>query len=106
MEVSIMRTGFVLSTVVLALALGGFVAASESRLLTGALIFGFVPVLWAVSRAVERAAGGDMWHFSAPYPYTSTPSRAHTTTAASNPGRKPVEVRERTDDRSTMPLAA
>jgi hypothetical protein len=55
--------------VVLAVALGIFAAASESRLLMRALIVGFVPVVWGVSRLFERLTGRDMWRFTAPYPY-------------------------------------
>ena len=63
-----MRAVFVLTTVVLALALGVVAATSESHLLIGALIIGFVPVIWGVSRLLERVTGRDMWSFSAPYP--------------------------------------
>ena len=63
-----MRAVFVLTTVVLALALGVVVATWESHLLIRALIVGFVPVIWAVSRLLEQVIGRDMWSFSAPYP--------------------------------------
>jgi hypothetical protein len=71
-----MRTAFVLTTIVLALALGISAGISESRLLTRALIVGFAPVVWAASHLVERLTGRGVWHFTAP------------------------------DDRSTFPLAA
>jgi len=64
-----MRSGFVFTTIVLAIALGIIAGASESRLLTRALIIGFVPAIWAVSHALEWLTGRDMWHFKAPYPY-------------------------------------
>ena len=101
-----MRAVFVFTIVVLALALGVVVGASESRLLTRTLIVGFVPVIWAVSHAIERFTGRDMWHFSAPYPYRWMGERGDTATPRPNAGRKPVEVREDTADRSTLPLAA
>ena len=63
-----MRAGFVLTTVMLALALGIIAAAAESRLLIRALVIGFVPAVWAVSHVLERLTAGDMWHFTAPYP--------------------------------------
>ena len=64
-----MRTTFVLTTIVLALALGLIAGISESRQLTRALIVGFVPAIWAASHVIERLMGRDMWHFTAPYPY-------------------------------------
>ena len=64
-----MRTAFVLTTIVLALALGIIAGISESRLLTRVLIIGFAPAVWAASHVVERLRGRDMWHFTAPYPY-------------------------------------
>lgn len=64
-----MRSGFVLTTIVVAIALGIVGGASESRLLTRGLIVGFVPAIWAVSHVFEWLTGRDMWHFTAPYPY-------------------------------------
>ena len=64
-----MRSGFVLTTIVLAIALGIIAGAAETRVLTRALIIVFVPVIWAASYALEWLTGRDMWHFTAPYPY-------------------------------------
>ena len=64
-----MRTNFVLTTIVLALALGIIAGVSESRLLTRALIIGFAPAIWAASHVIERLTGRDLSHFTAPYPY-------------------------------------
>ena len=55
-----MRTAFVLTSIVLALALGIIAGISESRLLTRALIIGFAPAIWAASHVVERLTGRDM----------------------------------------------
>jgi len=63
-------------------------------------------VLWAVSRAIEGATGRDMWHFSAPYPYQWRGPRGDSKTTVPKSSRKPVDVRQETDDRSTIPLAA
>jgi hypothetical protein len=101
-----MRTAFVLTTIALALTLGIIAGISESRLLTRALIVGFAPAIWAASRVVERLTGGDMWHFTAPYPY---PWMRESADAASTPPSalgKPVETMVETEDRSTLPLAA
>ena len=101
-----MRTVFVLTTVVFALALGVVAAASESRLLIGALIVGFVPAIWAALHVVERLTGRDMWQFGAPYPYRGMRDPGETATPRPNAARKPVENRQETDDRATLPLAA
>jgi hypothetical protein len=102
-----MRAVFVLTTVVLALALGIVAAASDSPLLIRALIVGFVPMMWAVSHAIERlAAGRDVWHFTAPYPYRWMPHRPDTAPPRPSSGRRAVEVRHETEDRATLPLAA
>ena len=90
-----MRPVFVLTTVLVALALGVVAAASESRLLIRTLIVGFLPVTWAVSHAIERVAGRDMWHFSAPYPHRWRRHRGGTASPRPNSGRK-----------QTLPLAA
>ena len=82
-----MRTTFVLTTVVLALALGIIAGVSESRLLTRALIVGFAPAIWAASYVIERLTGRDMWHFTAPYPYSWMRERADAASAASMPSR-------------------
>ena len=101
-----MRATFVLSTIVLALALGIIAAASESRLLTRALIIGFVPAMWGLAHLVERLTGRDLWHFSAPYPYRwmpdeDVPARLHV-----NTGREPVEGVRDPDDAPRLRLAA
>jgi len=62
-----MKAVFVLTTIVLALALGVVAAVSENRLWIRALIIGVVPAIWAVSHVIERVTGRDMWNFSAPY---------------------------------------
>jgi hypothetical protein len=101
-----MRTAFVLTTIVLALALGIIAGISESRLLTRALIIGFAPVVWAASHVVERLTGRDMWHFTAAYP---CPWMRESADAASTPPSalgKPVENTVETDDRTMFPLAA
>jgi hypothetical protein len=101
-----MRAVFVLTTVVVALALGVVAAASESRLLIRALIVGFGPAIWAVSHVVERLAGRDLWHFSAPYPYRWMRERGGTARPRPNAGRKPRENRQETNDRATLSRAA
>jgi hypothetical protein len=101
-----MRTTVVLTTMVLALALGVIAGISESRLLTRTLIIGFAPAIWVASRILERFTGRDLWHFSAPYPYSwMRESGDAASTAARAPG-KPVGNAVETDDRSTLPLAA
>jgi hypothetical protein len=100
-----MRAGFVLTTIVLALALGVIAAAAESGLVTRALVIGSVPVMWSFSRLLERLSGRDMWHFTAPYPYRWMRKDSET---APQPGRvaesadQPLEP----DGRSTLPVAA
>ena len=98
-----MRTTFVLTTIVLALALGVIAGVVESRVVTRVLIIGFAPAIWAASHVVERLTGGDMWHFTAPYPY---PWMRETADAASSALGKSVENTVETDDRTTFPLAA
>jgi hypothetical protein len=101
-----MRTDFVLTTIVLALALGIIAGVSESRLLTRALIIGFAPAIWAASHLIERLSGRDLSNFSAPYPYPwMRESREPAPTLPSAQG-KPVENLVETDDRSTLPSAA
>ncbi len=63
-----MRSGFVFTTILLALALGAVAGASESRLLTRAFVIGFVPAIWALWHAVEWLTGRGLWHFTAPNP--------------------------------------
>ena len=99
-----MRTGFVLSTIVLALALGIIAAISESRLLTRALIIGFVPAISVASYALERLTGRGMWHFTAPYPYPWMLESDAPSTTPSDPGHAEKTVER--DDRATLPLAA
>jgi hypothetical protein len=102
-----MRTGFVLSTIVLALALGIIAGISESRLLTRALIIGFAPAVWAASLAIERLTGRDLWHFTARYPYAwMRESRVATAPAPPNSLGNPVENGVETDGRSSLPIAA
>src|SRR3954462_9801584 len=101
-----MRTVFVLTTVVLALALGIIAGISESRLLTRALIIGFAPVMWAASHLVERLTGRDMWHFLAPYPYPWMRESAGAASMLPSALGKRLESTVETDDRTTLPLAA
>src|SRR3954462_2890991 len=101
-----MRTVFVLTTVVLALALGIIAGISESRLLTRALIIGFAPVMWCASHLVERLSGRNMWHFLAPYPYPwMRESAGSASTLPSAVGRR-LANRLENDDPTTWPLAA
>jgi hypothetical protein len=95
-----MRAAFVLTTVVLALALGIIAAASESRLLIRALVIGFVPAIWAVSHVLERLTAHDMWDFTAPYRYRWTRERAETALPRPNAVQKLVEDTVETNDRS------
>jgi hypothetical protein len=67
-EGRLMRSGFVLATIVLAIALGIVAGVSDNRLLTRALIVGFGPAIWAVLHLLAWRRGRDMWHFMAPYP--------------------------------------
>jgi hypothetical protein len=101
-----MRAAFVLTTVVLALALGIIAAASESRLLIRALVIGFVPAIWGVSHILERLTDRDMWRFTAPYPSRWMRERGETALQRPNAVRKPVDDTLETNDRSTLPLAA
>ena len=101
-----MRTGFVLSTIVLALGLGIIAGTSESGLLTRALIIGFAPVVWAASYVIERLTGHDTWHFTAPYPYPWMLESGDSAPTPPSAPVKPVEHMVETDDGSTLPLAA
>ena len=101
-----MRAVFVLTTVVVALALGVAAAASESRLLIRTLIVGFVPVMWAVSHAIERLTGRDMWHFSAPSPESVDASSRRHDEAAVELRPEPVAVRQKTDRSFDSAMAA
>jgi hypothetical protein len=101
-----MRTAFVLTTIVLALALGVIAGVVESRLLMRALIIGFVPALWAALHVVERLTGRDLWHFTAPYPYSWMRERGGAASTPPGAPGKPVENIVETDDRSILPVAA
>ena len=101
-----MRPVFVLTTVGVALALGVISAAAESRVLLRTLIVGFIPMMWAVSHAIEHVTGRGMWHFSAPYPYRSMRHRADTATLRPKSGRNDADARRKSDERSRLPLAA
>jgi hypothetical protein len=101
-----MRTAFVLTTIVLALALGIIAGVSESRLLTRGVIIGFAPAIWAASHVVERLTGRDMWHFTAPYPYPWMRESGEAASTVPSAVGKAVENTVDTDDRSTLPLAA
>jgi hypothetical protein len=101
-----MRSGFVLTTVVLAIALGVIAGTSESRLLTRGLVVVFVPAIWAVSRLLERLRGRDIWRFMAPYPYRWM--RDEGASAMARPRVRPKSKQERPDstDRNAFPFAA
>jgi hypothetical protein len=64
-----MRALFVLTTVILALALGGVASHWVTPALAPLLVIGFGAAVWASSHLVDRIAGHDVWDFSAPYPY-------------------------------------
>jgi len=101
-----MRTAFVLTTIVLALALGIIAGISESRLLTRVLIIGLAPAIWAASHVVERLTGREVWRFTAPYPYPWMRESGDPASTPSSALGKTVENMVDTDDRSTLPLAA
>ncbi len=101
-----MRTGFVLTTILLALALGIIAGASDSRLLTRVLIIGFAPAIWAASHVIERLTGRDIWHFTAPYPYAWMRESGDEASTPPSALGAPVENIVANDDRSTLPLAA
>jgi hypothetical protein len=101
-----MRAAFVLTTVVIALVLGIGSGISRSDLLPRVLIIGFVPAIWAVAHALERRAGRDMWHFSAPYPYRWMRERAETPLPPPNPAGTQAQESRLADGCSTLPLAA
>jgi hypothetical protein len=101
-----MRAVFILTTVVLALALGILTAVSESGLLMAAVAVGFVSVIWGVSHLLERLTGGDMWHFTAPYPYRWMGGPREAAGPLPHAVGKPVDPTVITDDRSALPLAA
>jgi hypothetical protein len=98
-----MRTGFVLTTIALALGLGIIGGISESRPLTRALIIGFAPAIWAALHVIERLTGRDMWHFTAPWWVRESSEVASTPSSALG---KPVENMVESDAHSTLPLAA
>jgi hypothetical protein len=101
-----MRTGFVLTTIVLALALGTIAGVADSRLLARVLIIGFVPAIWAASHLLEWLTGREMWQFTAPYPYRWMGERTETAPASPNAAGTAVETTVETDEGSTVPLAA
>lgn len=67
-----MRAFFVLTTVILALALGGAASHWVTPALALVLVIGFAAAVWASSHAVDWMVGRDIWNFSAPYPYRWT----------------------------------
>jgi hypothetical protein len=101
-----MRAGFVFTAVVVASAFGFIVAALESRLLVRALVVGFVPTIWGVSHVLDRLTRGDMWLFTAPYPYRAMRERGETGPSRPHAARTPVETALATNDHSTLRLAA
>jgi len=101
-----MRTGFVLTTMVIALTLGIAAGASESRLLTRLLIIGFIPAIWAASRLVEWLMGREMWHFSAPYPQRWASEGNETTGVTPNGSGESAGEARKTNRHTTIPLPA
>ena len=101
-----MRSGFVFTTIVLALALGIIAGASESRLLTRTLVVGLVPVFWAVSHVLARHTGRDMWHFAAPYPYRRMRDGGEAALPRPDVSRESVHEPVEAGERSPLPLAA
>jgi len=101
-----MRFGFVFTTIVLALGFGVIAGASESRLLTGTLVIGVIPAIWAVAHVVARLTGRDMWHFTTPYPYRRMRERGETARPRPDVSRESVHGPVETDERSPLPLAA
>jgi hypothetical protein len=101
-----MRPSFMLTTIVLALALGIIAGASESRLLTRALVIGFVPAFWAAVHVLERLTSRKMWHLTAPYPYWRMHEQGETALPRPNVNRDPVGESRETDEGSTLPSAA
>jgi hypothetical protein len=101
-----MRIGFVLTSIVLALALGFVAEASERGLLTRTLVIGLVPAIWGVSHALARLTGRDMWHFAAPYPYRRMRDGGETALPRPDVSRESVHKPAETDERSPLPLAA
>jgi hypothetical protein len=45
-------------------------ASGASMRAAGFVAIGFVPLMWALTHLIERRIGRDIWHYSAPYPYT------------------------------------
>ena len=105
-EGNIMRSGFVLTTIVLAIALGIIAGAAETRVLTRALIIVFVPAIWAASYALEWLTGRDMWHFVAPYPYRWMREGGEPALPRPDVTRESVHKPVETHERSPLPLAA
>ncbi|HEY7170584.1 MAG TPA: hypothetical protein VH417_07035 [Vicinamibacterales bacterium] len=106
-EGRVMRAVFVLTTVVLAIALGIIAGASESRFLTRALVAGFVPTIWVASQVIERLTGRDLWHFKAPYPYRWMAGHRESTRPLADVAPQPVdEVLQTGEPLSRLPRAA
>jgi hypothetical protein len=101
-----MRLGFVLTSIVLALALGSVAGGSESRLVTRTLVIGFGPAIWAVSRVLARLTGRDMWHFTAPYSFRSMADEGETSLPRPVVSRESVHEPIETEERSPLRLAA
>jgi hypothetical protein len=101
-----MRTGFVLTIVVVGLALGITAGVSESRLFTRALVIGLIPALWAVAHLLKRVTGRDMWLFTAPYPYRRGREAAATELRRPGDSRPSIDEPLETSDRPTLPFAA
>jgi hypothetical protein len=80
---------------VFALALG-VVAGTwyASSPLAGWLAIGSVPVLWGLMHLIERVTGREIWHYRAPYPYSSMQAagKKGETAAKDTHGRSATDV--------------
>jgi hypothetical protein len=101
-----MRAAFVLTSVVVGLALGVVAAGWESRVLVAVLITGLMAAIWALLNTLERVRGRDMWDFTAPYPYRWMRERGEDALPPPNVVGKPVEDTRRTEVPSKLPRAA
>jgi len=106
MEGRVMRSGFVLTMLAAAVALGFIAGTAESRLLTRVLIIGFVPAIWAASHLVERLADRDIWHFTGPYPYRWMRDEGGTAVTRSRVGPQSNDEALGARDPDERPLAA
>jgi hypothetical protein len=83
---------------VLALALGVIAGFWDHRVFMRVLVIGFVPVIWGVSRVLERIKGHAIWRIRAPYPYRWMPVHAENASrrpAAATPAERALEQENR-----------